>query len=659
MKLSYQIRSWFALFLLGMGLLGCASEDMSIVNPVPGSRRIVLRLFNVITDDVPRRLVLEQGFASAEVPSLSFSDTVRSPGDSSLITIESQGVEEFRTPRRVSFIQNAVYSIYAVPEQGKPNVFDTILITNANAALTTLPLAQVRVINLIPDTGRFFDVRLGCPNGASLFPTAISFRQASVYREVYPGKAVFSIADALNGITRVVGTFECELQERRAYSILIYRNASSDEPRFTVIEETDLSRNAQRPFPKILNRTADLRVANLSGRSVDVTLPVTQTSITKGLASMQLGAIVQVPTCEQQRADVIRATFAGGATVVDSTSLDVRGSFTVYAVDSSAGASLVIAPTLVRPFSSSGKAVVRVVHAAPSIGAVSVSCGARTNNAAPSGVSSGLSLARNIMFDGVSGAVALDAGEIPITVTTAGTPTNVLRVATASMRADGAYDLVLLERNGALDMMLIEQQDASVTLPMLPEASLVTLVHGVASQTQASVSLGAVLANGRLFYGNSLTSSLTPEASGCTINGVAENLRVKLGLRTLAVYAEVGGAPQILQYTNLPLTPQSGYAKRRVINATKDISSISVCIDSIPAIAGDGEHLAMNVLAGASSEVVISQQDRRGTFFFYDADTRKQLYTLPVRLATLGNNFSLIVVGNKERGYEVIVSQEF
>lgn len=659
MKSRYQIRTWLVLIALGMGLLGCASEDMSIVNPAPGSRRIVLRLFNVITDDVPRRLVLEQGFESADVPTLAFSDTVRSPGDSSLISIVSNGVEEFRTPRRVSFIQNSVYSIYAVPERGKPDVFDTIMITNANAALTTLPVAQVRVINLIPDTGRVFDVRLGCPNGTSLFPAAIAFRQASVYREVYPGIAVFSIADAAGGAVRVAGTFECELNERKAYSILIYRNATSDEPRFAVIEETDLSRSAQRPFTKIITRTADVRVANLSTRSVDVTLPVTSTSIAKGLASFQLGAINQVPTCDQQRADVLQASFAGCATVLDSTSLNVRGSFTVYTVDSASGGTMVIAPTLQRPFSSSGKAVVRVVHAAPGVGSVSVSCGARTNTAAPSGVSSGLSLARNISFDGVSGAVAVDAGEIPLTITTAGTPTNVLRVATASMRADETYDLVLLERNGALDMMLIEQKDASVPLVMLPEASLVTLVHGVASQSQATVALGNVLSGGRLFYGNSLTSSLSPGASGCTVNGVNANLDIKLGLRTLAVYSDVGGTPQILQFTNLPLTPQSGYTKRRVINATRDVPSISVCVDSLPIVSGDGEHLATRVLAGTSSDVVISQQDRRGTFFFYDADTRKQIYTLPVKLATLGNNFSLIVVGNKERGYEVIVSQEF
>lgn len=659
MKSRQQLRMWLAILALGMGLLGCASEDMSIVDPAPGSRRILTRLFNVITDDAPRKLVLEQGFESADVPSLSFSDTVRSPGDSSFVTIISNGVQEFRSPQRVRFIQNSVYSIYAVPMVGKPDVFDTILITNANAALTTLPVAQVRVINLLPDTGRVFDVRLGCPNGTALFPAAIAFRQASVYREVYPGIAVFSIVEGVSGVSRVIGTFECELGERRAYSILIYRDATSAEPRFTVIEETDLSRNADRPFPQVANRTADLRVANLSSQSVDVSLPVAGISLAKGLAAYQLSAGVQIPTCEQQRADVIDAAFSGGGRHTDSTSLDVRGKFTVYAVDSADRGSLVIAPTMVRPFASTGKAVVRVVHAAPQVGSVTVSCGARTSVEAPSGIRSGVTLGRNISFDRVSSSVAIEPGEVPLTVTTASTPTNVLRVASASFRADASYDLVVCERNGAVDLVLLEQQDVAVPVVPLQEASLVTLVHGLAEQPQAIVGLGTVLSGGRLVYGNSLTSAVAPNASTVSVNGVSANLDVKLGLRTLAIFAEVGGVQQILQFTNLPLTPQVGYTKRRVINATRDVPGISVCIDSIPDVTGDGDHLAIAVQAGTSSDVVISQQDRRGTFFFYDAETRKQIYTLPVQLATLGNNFTLIVVGNKERGYEVIVSQEF
>ncbi|MBM4178052.1 MAG: DUF4397 domain-containing protein [Ignavibacteria bacterium] len=659
MQLRHQIRVWLAVFIVGMGLLGCASEDMSIVDPAPGSRRIVTRFFNVITDGASRKLILEQGFESGDVPSLAFSDTVRSPGDSSYITITSNGTQEYKSPQRVRFIQNSVYSIYAVPERGKPDVFDTILITNANAALTTLPLAQVRVINLIPDTGRVFDVRLGCPNGSALFPTAISFRQASVYREVLPGLAVFSIVDAAQGTTKVVGTFECELGERRAYSILIYRNASSDEPRFTVIEETDLSRNAERPFPKILNRTAEVRVANLSSNPLDASLPVSKVQLAQGLGPFQLSAYTTVTACEQQRADVIEASFAGGSISNDSTSIDVRGKFTLYAADSAGRAALVIAPNYQRPFGSSGKAAVRIVHAAPSFGPVTITTGARTSQNAPNGYSSGATLARNIAFDRVSAALALDPGQVPLTVTTASTPTVVLRVADASLRADASYDLVVCERNGALDLVLVEQQDPTSPLSFLDEASLVTLVHGVADQVRASVNLGNVLSGGRLFYGNSITSALSPSYPNCSVEGVSATLGVKLGLRTLAIYSDVGGSPQVLQFTNLPLTPQTGYTKRRVINATRDVASISVSIDSIPDVPGDGEHLAVGVQAGTSSDVLISQQDRRGTFFFYDATTLAKVYTLPVQLATLGNNFSLIVVGNKERGYEVIVSQEF
>lgn len=659
MKSRHQLRTWLGILALVMGLIGCASEDMSIVDPAPGSRRILARLFNVITDGAPRKLVLEQGFESADVPSLSFSDTVRSPGDSSFISIMSNGVQEFRSNRRVTFIQNSVYSIYAVPKRGNPDVFDTIMITNANAALTTLPVAQVRVVNLIPDTGRVFDVRLGCPNGASIFPTPVAFRQASMYREIYPGIAVFSVIDGHSGVPSVVGTFECELGERRAYSILIYRTATSEEPRFTVIEETDLSRNADRPFPKILTRTADIRVANLSTQPVSVALPLGGQTIAQGLGSYQLSSISQIPTCEQQRADVIEATFGSGSVVADSTSLNVRGKYTVYAVDSASRGTLVIAPTIQRPFGATGKAVVRVVHAAPSSKPVTISCGARTGIGATGGINTGVTIARNIAFDRVATAIALDPGQVPLTVTTASTPTNVLRVASVSLRADASYDLVVCDRNGSIDLVLVEQQDASVPLTPLDEATLVTLVHGRADQSPSTVALGNVLAGGRLFYGNSITSSIIPSSPVCSIDGVSANLDVKLGYRTLAIYSEAGGTPQILQFTNLPLTPQSGYTKRRVINATRDVPTISVCVDSIPGISGDGDHLAHSVKAGTCSDVVISQQYRRGTFFFYDTETRAKIYTLPVQLATLGNNFTLIVVGNKERGYEVIVSQEF
>jgi hypothetical protein len=45
--------------------------------------------------------------------------------------------------------------------------------------------------------------------------------------------------------------------------------------------------------------------------------------------------------------------------------------------------------------------------------------------------------------------------------------------------------------------------------------------------------------------------------------------------------------------------------------------------------------------------------------YVYDSNTLTQLYTLPIDIGPLGNSYSLIVVGNKQSGYEVIVLQEF
>ena len=111
----------------------------------------------------------------------------------------------------------------------QPAVFDTVLITNANAALTTVPVAQVRVVDLIHDTTRTFDVRIGCPNGLPLTSVPVRFPQASLYREVYPGLVVFSISETKNGIPNVVGTYETILSERKVYSIILYRDATSED----------------------------------------------------------------------------------------------------------------------------------------------------------------------------------------------------------------------------------------------------------------------------------------------------------------------------------------------------------------------------------------------------------------------------------------------
>ncbi len=648
------------LFSLLVLMAGCASEDMSIVDPEPGSRRILVRLFNMIPDGSSRRLVLENGFQSAEVPSLEFSDSVRSPGDSSHIEIFAGSKREFRTGMRARFVQNAIYDVFTLAEVGRPTVFDTVLVTNANATLTTVPVAQVRLVNLIPDTTRQFDVRLGCPSGTSLVRSTVPFGQASLYNEVFPGQAVFSIIDVRNQMPSVIGTFECKLAERTPYSIVVYREAASDDALIMFIQEDDFTRQATRPFVPVEARTADVRAVNLSSRaSVNVTLPRTSTTVASGLPQRTGSAFVQAVTCESERPDVVAVTFSDGRQAVDSTSLVVRGSYTVYASDSGASGRMLITPAIQRPFGSVGLGVVRVVNVSTIAQGVVVSVGARTDPKAPGGIIAGSTIARNVQTGSFSSPAAVLSGVVPLTVATSAGPTRIIDLTTTRIEADKNYDLVIYDEDGRAQTMLIEERQAGGALTKLDEGAFVYAINGSSRGTTMSLRLGDVIAAGSVFPGNTIATTLPIGQIPYGINGMDATLTTRNGDRSILLYAEGGGTSNVITITTPPLLPQTGVTRRRVINATEDVERIYISIDSIPAIVGDGEHLAVDVPYGAASAVFESTLDRRGTYYVYDGATRSKLYTLPVQLAPLGSNFSLIVVGRKERGYEVIVTQEF
>ncbi|HBB25957.1 MAG TPA: hypothetical protein DCZ59_06785, partial [Bacteroidetes bacterium] len=159
---------FLSLFCSVIILSGCAEEDPNIVNPVPGGRRITMRLYNLVPDGEQRRLVMEEGFASGQVPMFAFSDTVQAPGDSTLIEILRADEVEFRSPRRVPFIPNTAYNFYAVSGRDKPTAFDTVLFANATTPGSARGFAQLRLLNMHADASRSYELRLGCPSGQAL-----------------------------------------------------------------------------------------------------------------------------------------------------------------------------------------------------------------------------------------------------------------------------------------------------------------------------------------------------------------------------------------------------------------------------------------------------------------------------------------------------------
>ncbi len=637
----------------------CASEDQSIINPPPNSNNVSLRLFNMVPDGASRRMLLELNIQTSEVPSASFSAVVGAPSDSSFIEILRGSASEYRSDKRMMFIRNSVYDVFTIASPNAAPVLDTIILHNATAALLTTNDASVRLVNMVPDTLRKYRLRIGCPSGAILHDT-VGYGGASLYASMAPGQAVFSLMETTAAGERLLGILEGTLKDRAPYSIITYTVQGDATPQVMFIEETDLTPGATRPLLPVTARTADFRIVNTASEAVTVQHSSSGQPLAVSLPQNTVSAWNNVPTCISDRPDGFDVSFTGGATLNDSISLGVRSHYTMVTADS-AGAkrSIIIAPQR-QPADAASKALVRVVHVAPSTGRVGVSIGGRSDASQSNGISAGLVLARSLGFGAVSDVQAVAPGTLPLTITTSMTPTAMLQVASMSVEAGGEYLIILTSNpDGTIAASLLSSTTGNGPLTPAGTAALVTVVNGSPTDEFETVSIGTMIENGKLYYRNTMATVAATGSTSVQIGGVSTNMAVEAGKRSLAIYAEGGGTPGIIGIVSDPLLPQFGRSMRRVINATEDVALVSVAYDSIPKSDPGAERMADRVAYGTASPVNTVVNERRGTLFFYDSDAFTQIYTLPVQYAPLGNCTSLIVTGNKTKGYEVIVLQEF
>ena len=652
-----------ALIVLAL-LAGCASEDENIVNPPPGNANVVVRLFNMVPDEKSRQLVMEAGYQTTPVGPGGFSAPVNAPADSSFLEIYVGGDREYRSDVRARFIRQSVYNVYAVASHENPNAFDTVVLSNANRSLTTQPVAQVRAVNLIPDTTITYDVRIGCPNGDKLSSSPVSFRQSTLYSELPPGFTVFSISRTTPTGVELLGTYECVLKEFTPYTIVLYQIAGSTEPQLMLFEESDLSADAERSLLPIQARDSDVRVLNLMSATATVEAVRTGQIVESNLGPDLIGSYESVPTCESTSPDVFELRTGDGRVTTDSTSLTVRGKYTVIAADDSTGdAAMVLVPPQEPVFGAEGKARIRVASATNFQGGVSVSIGARTDITAENGLSNGQTLVSNIAFDQVSGVTLLTPGEIPISVRTSSTPSTVLAVRRMILEPDTDYLLLVGDgQDGSIRLFLIKEEDAPGTLTETESAAFVRFVNGAPQVEFATASVGSVLQNARVFYRGSLATNLAFGTNAVSANGASYSLVTMEGLRSMVVYTVREGSETIFEVTTPPLEQNPAFSQRRVVNATGDVDLVSVAYDTLYTRDPDDPdvpHVARKVPFGEASPVHTLDREVRGSMYVYNYDTRETLYNLPIDLGPLGNSYSLIVVGTKEEGYEVVVLQEF
>lgn len=635
-------------------LASCASEDPSILDPPPNSTAIRLRFMNLVPDATPRRLLLERGFQSAEIAPGSIAPTISAPTDSSLVTILAGATTEFASDKRFTFVRNTIANIVAMGT----GPADSAVVHTVILPLTGAAVSSLRIANMVPDTLLTYNVHLGCPSGRVLNASPVPYGRTSLYADVTPGQTVLSVIERSALGERTLGLFECNLDPYKPYALYLHRSGGVADPVLLLVDETDTSAAATRTLTPVTERVGEVRLFNLASSNADARLDASGQPLADDVPSQNVSSYVTVPTCVSLQPDRFVVALQDGRTSTDSTIFSVRRKTTVVVCDSGAGMRTIVVPPSDGAILA-GKARVRIVHASAQNAKLVMSVGGRSDAQARNGITAGVTLARDLAFGEISGQIEIAPGEVPLTVTTATTPTTMLHVTRATIEAGKDYLFVIGHDGSGMRTWMLEADDAGGRVQPTEQAVFLRLVNGVPAQAPATVSIATVVQDDTLYYRNSVATSVAAGGAVIRANGAQITAPTTVGERTLVVAADHGGTTELLTVVSAPLSTIRGQSERRVINATKDVAFVSVAYDSLPAQTPTAPMMAQRVAYGTVSPVERVTLERRGTFFVFDDDAKTELYKLPMNFTPLGNSATLIVVGSKENGYDVIVLQEF
>lgn len=651
--------SRLALVLL-LILAGCASEDPDLVNPPPSRTGIALRFINLVPDARPRSLLLDDGFQSQPQAYAQIAATIPAPSDSSFLEISQSGTTEFRSFRRQTFSRNTVANIIAMaPAKGAPSA-DTAIVRSVIVPFGRSAVASLRLMNAYRDSSVQFILRSGCPSGPALTPMAVPYKGASLYADVPPGPSVVSVIERnAFGNERTVGLYEATLGAGSASMMVVYSDVTSGEPRLLLVNETDTTAAAELPLPRVAERTGELRVINTSAFPATVRLQSTGQTVTANLASRRISPVALVSACQQIEPDKYSVSLDGGATVTDSTSFAVRQRMTMIVFGDATDVRSLVVPQLAPVATASGQARIRVVHAAPSLGAINVSIGGRSDATTSNGISAGTTIASMLEPGQAAPALLVNAGELPFTISTARTPTTMLHISRTELSPGGDYLLIVDGDQSGLTSFLVELGETDRVLQPTPAAVLLRFVNATSRQPSVPVSIGRAVSNGTVFYRNSVSTSVDVGSVLVQAGSASRMVTTRLDDRTLVVATERDGQVRLEEFVTLPLPTIAGRTARRAVNLTSDVEFVSVAIDSVPAQTPDAPHLYRDLAYGRMSGLDVTTTARRGSMYFYNTATFSELFRLPIDVVPLGSSVTYIICGNRELGYDVVALQEF
>ena len=656
--------------LLVLILLSCAEENMDLVNPPPQSASVRVRFINLVPDLKERTLVLDGKVNIGPSNYGECTKAVQPPADSSTPSIMLNGTEEYRYSRKIRFIRNNFYTVFALPSSPKDSIqrdMDTLIIASTLAGLIKKPnTAYIRLINVYPDSNRSYAIRRGCPSGAVL-ASNITYRRVGGQVEIISDGSPISIIRTLNGKSEFVDLYNLNLESGKQYAIVINKSSDGKEEIRLLDEFSESSSALMEIVPEDYLGT-QVRAINLSSSDVSFIKQadsVIKDGVIQNLPPKRIGDYVDIGACVSAAKDTIAIMNGSDTASIISTSLDVSEKYTVLTFDSAnvkAHFSILSEPYRI---DTKGYAAVRVIHAAYGLKSVTVSMAARDANDL-SGIQDSLGyvvgdlISDKIEYEHISEPILVLPGQnIPVTLFSSESPAHLEYTCIANFEADKKYLFIITTDNSTskTKVFVVEDEDSNKDLQALEEGVFIQLVNLIPGIEHSILKLSPVLTDAKMDYGSNIATVLVPGQHSVSINNQSTNLDLELGKRNLIIFSGDEQSAKTITYQYNPYETSPNYYMRRFVNVASDIDFLSIKINS------DDEKTpfsAERIQFGKKTGMQKITIERNLSIFFINSETNKTLYRVDAMPFPFGKNYTIIFGGRaKDKSYTAVKMQEY
>jgi hypothetical protein len=643
---------YIILFVIVVVVLSCTKEDANLVNPPPPYQSIRIRLLNTVNSSDLISWGQKGNEISDKVGYLQISNPVMPPPiDSFAVEFFQNGVLKYTTPRKIRFVRETRYLFVAAESFKSNGIVDTFVVLSTTYGLPKkLGKSYFKFLNLVKDSVSRFSIVEGCPNGRILVGS-VPYLNYPFLQTVQYGSYVISLVQESPSERSLVNIYKVDFEKDKEYTLFVARKQDGSTGLF-LYDDYDTTASALQELRPLDERASFVRVLNFSQNPVSV-FKSPDLFLDRNIKPNFVSDYYSVPACQNDVLDSF-VVETGLGTYGISYSLEIFKRYSLLVFDNQSKSCVYFVPPISSIYKFSGKSIVRVFNAVDTNYSLTLSVGARSANNAR-GFTSGEVLATNLMFGKVGEPVVLESGDLPLTLFSSTEPAVLQGTFVTKLEPNSSYLLVIFKKyDGSLAISLVPDDYENGGISEISAGYFIQIVNANPDFANLEFEVSNILKNAKLFYKESFATVVNSNFNEIIINNQKFPLNVNLDNLGLYVVAGNNDNIEIFDISRPSMGRDLGSYRRRFFNAVKTYPAISINYDST-----NGMNIVKGLAYGGQSGIETIKLERKFSLAVMSEPDGQLLGRYNDIFLTFGKNYTLIFSGRKEKGFSLIIIQEY